>query len=131
MCFSFFVLFHSFLFCLFFFSSRRRHTRCALVTGVQTCALPISYASAFPDDAAYLLQELVPWEGEAGIFYVRRPGQKRGEVFSMTLKYAPYVLGDGVRSLRQLIQDDPRASQIAHIYFARQDRKSTRLNSSH
>src|SRR3546814_10348378 len=32
------VLFH----CLFFFSSRRRHTRCALVTGVQTCALPIS-----------------------------------------------------------------------------------------
>src|SRR3546814_8484135 len=28
----------------FFFSSRRRHTRCALVTGVQTCALPISLA---------------------------------------------------------------------------------------
>src|SRR3546814_1100066 len=26
---------------LFFFSSRRRHTSCALVTGVQTCALPI------------------------------------------------------------------------------------------
>src|SRR3546814_6629316 len=26
----------------YFFSSRRRHTRCALVTGVQTCALPIS-----------------------------------------------------------------------------------------
>src|SRR3546814_5679739 len=32
-----FVLILSFL----FFSSRRRHTRCALVTGVQTCALPI------------------------------------------------------------------------------------------
>src|SRR3546814_8330553 len=27
--------------CFFFFSSRRRHMRCALVTGVQTCALPI------------------------------------------------------------------------------------------
>src|SRR3546814_1509933 len=27
--------------CVLFFSSRRRHTRCALVTGVQTCALPI------------------------------------------------------------------------------------------
>src|SRR3546814_5230088 len=27
---------------VFFFASRRRHTRCALVTGVQTCALPIS-----------------------------------------------------------------------------------------
>src|SRR3546814_3056173 len=34
-----------FRFC-FFFSSRRRHTRCALVTGVQTCALPISPAFA-------------------------------------------------------------------------------------
>src|SRR3546814_6183599 len=35
-----------FYFC-FFFSSRRRHTRCALVTGVQTCALPIcSFASS-------------------------------------------------------------------------------------
>src|SRR3546814_6931922 len=35
----------SIFFYLFFFvfSSRRRHTRCALVTGVQTCALPISY----------------------------------------------------------------------------------------
>src|SRR3546814_15086144 len=30
---------------IFFFSSRRRHTRCALVTGVQTCALPISARS--------------------------------------------------------------------------------------
>src|SRR3546814_16839576 len=30
---------------LFFFSSRRRHTRCALVTGVQTCALPILLAA--------------------------------------------------------------------------------------
>src|SRR3546814_10109653 len=34
-----------FCFC-FFFSSRRRHTRCALVTGVQTCALPISRSSS-------------------------------------------------------------------------------------
>src|SRR3546814_17943910 len=44
------VLFMSVLF--FFFSSRRRHTRCALVTGVQTCALPISpveTARAGPD----------------------------------------------------------------------------------
>src|SRR3546814_10766080 len=31
---------------LFFFSSRRRHTRCALVTGVQTCALPILQPTA-------------------------------------------------------------------------------------
>src|SRR3546814_7361863 len=44
------MFFYSYFFLLyllslfFFFSSRRRHTRCALVTGVQTCALPISYA---------------------------------------------------------------------------------------
>src|SRR3546814_6865974 len=31
----------------FFFSSRRRHTSCALVTGVQTCALPISFVVFF------------------------------------------------------------------------------------
>src|SRR3546814_7045186 len=46
-----FFVFDSFCWCFlcflfaslfFFFSSRRRHTRCALVTGVQTCALPIS-----------------------------------------------------------------------------------------
>src|SRR3546814_16215902 len=36
------VVFYSF----FFFSSRRRHTRCALVTGVQTCALPICFPYA-------------------------------------------------------------------------------------
>src|SRR3546814_5982466 len=37
----------------FFFSSRRRHTRCALVTGVQTCALPISHGD----------QEGTAWNG--------------------------------------------------------------------
>src|SRR3546814_6995848 len=36
---------------VFFFSSRRRHTRCALVTGVQTCALPI-FQPLSADDAA-------------------------------------------------------------------------------
>src|SRR3546814_826282 len=35
------VVLFLFLIFVFFFSSRRRHTRCALVTGVQTCALPI------------------------------------------------------------------------------------------
>src|SRR3546814_10926058 len=46
---------------MFFFSSRRRHTRCALVTGVQTCALPIlahvDILSALPEGAAVLLQK--------------------------------------------------------------------------
>src|SRR3546814_7096112 len=34
------------LFVIFFFSSRRLHTSCALVTGVQTCSLPIYVATA-------------------------------------------------------------------------------------
>src|SRR3546814_7103259 len=38
-----------FWFCCFFWSSRRRHTRCALVTGVQTCALPIYLVLEAPD----------------------------------------------------------------------------------
>src|SRR3546814_14130895 len=46
----------------FFFSSRRRHTRCALVTGVQTCALPIS------DPASWPLHPLAPFlTPEAGL----------------------------------------------------------------
>src|SRR3546814_3634434 len=36
-----FYVFYVLVYIVFFFSSRRRHTRCALVTGVQTCALPI------------------------------------------------------------------------------------------
>src|SRR3546814_9077171 len=39
----------------FFFSSRRRHTRCALVTGVQTCALPISGAARLLASGAPLI----------------------------------------------------------------------------
>src|SRR3546814_4727433 len=44
--------------CFFFFSSRRRHTRCALVTGVQTCALPISFR-----DRAHALAEAFGYAG--------------------------------------------------------------------
>src|SRR3546814_2369667 len=40
---------------IFFFSSRRLHTRCALVTGVQTCALPIFCADGSRPTAAFPL----------------------------------------------------------------------------
>src|SRR3546814_9529131 len=46
----------------FFFSSRRRHTRCALVTGVQTCALPISLDAHFGPQLDQIMDEV---EGEA------------------------------------------------------------------
>src|SRR3546814_3110659 len=44
---------------MFFFSSRRRHTRCALVTGVQTCALPISDGDIDIGDAPSPMHALV------------------------------------------------------------------------
>jgi hypothetical protein len=77
------------------------------------------YVEAFPRGAAFLLQQLVPHEGEAGIFYCRRPGQAQGRIVSITLKYFPYVTGDGRRSLRELIMADPRAGKLSHLYLRR------------
>ena len=77
------------------------------------------YLIQFPDGAKLLLQKKIKHEAEAGIFYIRYPGQSRGKIFSITLKYAPYVNGDGVHSLQHLIEKDPRASKIAEIYFNR------------
>src|SRR3546814_3371930 len=44
----------------FFFSSRRRHTSCALVTGVQTCALPISAGRSNDSSGGGCVQQSVP-----------------------------------------------------------------------
>ncbi|MGI4975637.1 MAG: hypothetical protein ACRYG6_01710, partial [Janthinobacterium lividum] len=52
--------------------------------------------AAFPRGVALVLQELVPWDGEAGVFYQRRPGEARGRLTSITLKHAASVQGDGV-----------------------------------
>src|SRR3546814_5508439 len=62
------------LFVLFFFSSRRRHTRCALVTGVQTCALPISCGSKIQDSQVDCPRRLTRWGGTG-----RQPGPKPHE----------------------------------------------------
>jgi hypothetical protein len=78
-----------------------------------------AYLQAFPRGATLLLQRLVQFEGEAGIFYCRRPGQANGRIVSITLKYFPHVTGDGRRSLRQLILDDPRAGKLSHLYLRR------------
>src|SRR3546814_12070663 len=50
----------------FFFSSRRRHTRCALVTGVQTCALPIYYLAGNMAPAYRRLEDLARDDKEPG-----------------------------------------------------------------
>src|SRR3546814_6335457 len=47
-----------------FFSSRRRHTRCALVTGVQTCALPIYclYEGVWKDNRRRFSERIPTWD---------------------------------------------------------------------
>ena len=77
------------------------------------------YLSEFPEHADLLIQELIDLEGEAGIFYVRYPGAENGEIFSVTLKYFPYVIGNGRATLRELIERDSRAGRIADIYLPR------------
>ncbi len=86
---------------------------------VRDAAALRGYVQAFPAGARYLLQQLVPHEGEAGVFYCRRPGQARGRIVSVTLKYFPHVRGDGRRTVRQLILDDPRAGKLPHLYLRR------------
>src|SRR3546814_7720283 len=81
MCFSIFACDYH-----FFFSSRRRHTRCALVTGVQTCALPISIAQPATDplyldialDAGAVWEYALP-EGHNAFAYVFEGGATIGE----------------------------------------------------
>ncbi len=86
---------------------------------VRTSADLLAYVQGFPAGASFLLQRLVPFEGEAGIFYCRRPGQERGRIISITLKYFPHVIGDGRSTLRELILADPRAGRLSHLYLRR------------
>src|SRR3546814_10759792 len=67
---------------LFFCSSRRRHTRCAVVTGVQTCALTIS-----PEDAF-----LTPYDEEHLITYLRLlDGQNDGAVWEEVARIVLHI----------------------------------------
>jgi hypothetical protein len=86
---------------------------------MRSAADVLAYLQAFPTGATLLLQRLVPFEGEAGIFYCRRPGQAAGRIVSITLKYFPHVIGDGTRTLRELIVDDPRAGKLQRLYLKR------------
>ncbi len=74
------------------------------------------YLQAFPVGGSIQFQKLSQWDAEAGVFYVRYPQSESGEVTSLTLKYTPYVLGDGSSTLAQLIESDPRAGQLQHLY---------------
>jgi len=78
-----------------------------------------AYLSAFPVGHRIIFQALVDHEAEAGVFYVRHPGETRGRIVSLTLKYFPYVYGDGRSTLRELIERDRRAGPLANIYLPR------------
>jgi hypothetical protein len=83
----------------------------------------LDYIQSFPVNADFLLQKKSDYDAEVGVFYMRYPGEQQGQVFSITLKYAPYVEGDGRRTLEQLIDDDPRAGKLSHIYKGRHQKK--------
>src|SRR3546814_9401259 len=74
-------------FALFFLSSRRRHTRCALVTGVQTCALPICGGSA-PDT----WREMIPVKWTGSRFECRSEERRVGKecVSTCRSRWSPY-----------------------------------------
>lgn len=75
------------------------------------------YLTRVSSDA--VLQRYVPDEKEVGIFYYRFPGKSRGEIFAITEKHFPVVIGDGLRRFEELLDADERASLIAKVYRRR------------
>lgn len=75
------------------------------------------YISMFPKGEKMVLQRPVLHDGEAGIFYVRMPGEAHGRILSVTLRYFPYVYGDGVSTLEELIRNSPRSKLRAEFYL--------------
>lgn len=53
---------------------------------------------------------------EFGVFYYRVPGDEAGHIFSITEKQMPVVIGDGARTLEELILADDRAVCLADLY---------------
>ncbi|MFN3524881.1 MAG: hypothetical protein ACK4YU_02225 [Paracoccus sp. (in: a-proteobacteria)] len=77
------------------------------------------YLSRQPDDAQVMLQALIDMPGEAGIFYIRHPGQPRGRIVSMAFVHPPHVIGDGHSTVAQLVARDPILQANAAIYRER------------
>src|SRR3546814_5637848 len=88
---------------VFFCSSRRRHTICALVTGVQTCALPI-YAHHTDNHG-----KTHPNVGRYFQFHLISRDSKRCEIFSSTRRVVSSSCG--VRSARMLRSEERRVGK--------------------
>ena len=67
-----------------------------------------------------LAQAYVPGE-EYGVFYTRLPSQPHGRVFAVTVKTMPVVVGDGRRTLDELILAGPRTVAMAAVYRTAQE----------
>lgn len=78
-----------------------------------------NYIQSYPVGEKIVIQKIADYPHEAGLFYIRHPDQEEGQIFSLTLKYFPYVVGDGKSTLEELILADPRAGILSHIYLPR------------
>lgn len=78
-----------------------------------------TYLTDFPRNERIIFQRYVDYEGEAGVFYIRDPQKETGQIFSLTLKYFPYVYGDGKKTLKELILADERAGKVPQLYLKR------------
>jgi hypothetical protein len=56
----------------------------------------------------YLIQDLIPYENEVGIFYVRFPNVKKGRITGIVAKEFLIVEGDGIATIEQLLKNNPR-----------------------
>lgn len=72
----------------------------------------LDYLLAFPANEVVVLQQYLPQEGEAGIFYVRDPRADAGRIIGLALRYFARVTGDGQRTIAELIAADPRAQRL-------------------
>ncbi len=79
----------------------------------------MAYVAEFPVGGVIQFQQLSQFDAEAGVFYVRDPDTQKGVVTSLTLKYTPYVVGDGHSTLAELVSRDPRAGELQHLYRER------------
>jgi membrane protein DedA with SNARE-associated domain len=76
---------------------------------------------------ALVAQQYAPGPHELGVFWVRRPGAARGEIFSVTEKFFPEVAGDGEQTLEDLILRHPRAVLMAATFFRRHSEQLGRV----
>ena len=70
-----------------------------------------TYLAAFPANETVVLQQYLPQDGEAGVFYARDPVTDHARIIGLALRYYPRVTGDGVRTIAELIALDPRAGR--------------------